>query len=111
VGGLIEASSARNKTSARSQTSIVSFKPKNGGGKGINFTAAPLTAFRASRTVLWASSAIRRRLVWIKPLALCKAFGVLARGTAYDRIGTWSDKHKANHRRIHYIGITVGADK
>jgi hypothetical protein len=51
------------------------------------------------------------RLVRIKPLALCQAFGVLARGIAYDRIGTWSDKHKANHRRIHYIGITVAADK
>ena len=48
---------------------------------------------------------------WNKPLALCQTFGVLARGTAYDRIGTWSDKHEANHRRIHYTGITVAADK
>ena len=52
-----------------------------------------------------------KAVVWIKPLALCQAFGVLARGTAYDRIGTWSDKHEANDRRVHYIGITVAADK
>ena len=44
-------------------------------------------------------------------LAFCEAFAALARGTAYDRVGTRSNENEAFCSRQHHIRVTVAADK
>jgi hypothetical protein len=44
-------------------------------------------------------------------LAFCQAFAALARGTAYDRVGTRSNENEAFCSRQHHIRVTVAADK
>ena len=29
----------------------------------------------------------------------------------YKRVAAWSDEYKANHSRLHHIGVPVAADK
>ena len=44
-------------------------------------------------------------------LAFGEAFAALARGTAYDRVGTRSNENEAFCSRQHHIRVTVAADK
>jgi hypothetical protein len=44
-------------------------------------------------------------------LAFCQALAALARGTAYDRVGTRSNENEAFCSRQHHIRVAVAADK